>query len=242
MKWDKYKFKLDKYMYENWTFRIVTLIMAGVIVFEGYLISDKVNNQKVVFMPPKMVTKEFWVAGNVVSKTYLEQMGFFISSTLLNIDSQTSKYTIHNILPLVEPNFYYKVKSMLQEQINYIKDNFKGFNYPALDLFLKGLGITNSDPALIAWEAVQELIPYMKETTLYKSEDVHLISTLAKIKISVIMSMQESVDMYTNKINSYQLAELKERFLRTYREFAKSGEYLELVATGKNERRNSGRD
>ena len=33
MKWDKYKFKLDKYMYENWTFRIVTLIMAGVIVF-----------------------------------------------------------------------------------------------------------------------------------------------------------------------------------------------------------------
>ena len=139
MKWDKYKFKLDKYMYENWTFMIVTLIMAGVIVFEGYLISDKVNNQKIVFMPPKMVTKEFWIAGNVVSKTYLEQMGFFISSTLLNIDSQTSKYTIQNILPLVEPNFYYKVKSMLQEQINYIKDNdISRVFYPSVVKVKKG--------------------------------------------------------------------------------------------------------
>jgi len=123
MKFDKFKFKLDRYMYENYTFRIVTLIMAGIIVFEGYLISDKVNNQKVVIMPPKTITKEFWVSGNRVSKSYLEQMGMFVVYNLMNIDKHTADYTIEAILPLVKPEFYYKVKAMLMEQIKYIIDN-----------------------------------------------------------------------------------------------------------------------
>ena len=122
MLWDKYKFKLDKYVYENWTFRIVTLILAGIIVFEGYLISEKVNNQRVVVLPPK-ITKPFWVAGNVVSKSYLEQMGQFVAFYLFDVDSNTAKTSVENILAYVEPQYYGKVKAILYKQVDYITAN-----------------------------------------------------------------------------------------------------------------------
>lgn len=122
MLWDKYKFKIDKYVFENWTFRIITLILSGIIIFEGYLISEKVNNQKVVILPPKM-SKPFWVAGNQISKAYLEQMGQFIAFYLFNIDANTAKISIDNILPFVEPRYYGETKKVLYEQVAYIEDN-----------------------------------------------------------------------------------------------------------------------
>jgi conjugal transfer pilus assembly protein TraE len=122
MLWNKYKFKMDKYVFENWTFRIITLILSGVIIFEGYLISEKVNNQKVVILPPKM-SKPFWVAGNQVSKAYLEQMGQFIAFYLFNINANTAKISIENILPFVEPKYYGEIKKVLYEQVAYIEDN-----------------------------------------------------------------------------------------------------------------------
>jgi conjugal transfer pilus assembly protein TraE len=122
MLWDKYKFKLDRYIYENWTFRIVTLILTGIIVFEGYLISEKVNNQKVIVLPPK-ISKPFWVTGNIVSKSYLEQMGQFVAFYLFDISKNTAKYSVENILTYVEPDFYGKVKAMLYNQIQYISEN-----------------------------------------------------------------------------------------------------------------------
>jgi len=122
MKFDKFKFKLDKYIYENWTFRIVTLILAGVIALEGYLIVEKVNNQRVVILPPK-ITKEFWVSGNRVSKSYLEQMGTYIAYSLLNVTPDNSKMVLSLILPFVEPDFYAQVRSAIQEQLDYIVNN-----------------------------------------------------------------------------------------------------------------------
>jgi len=139
MLWKKYKFKLDKYIYENWTFRIVTLILSGVIVYEGILLSDKVNNQKVVVLPPK-VTKPFWVAGSKVSKSYLEQMGQFVAFYLFDIDKNTAKTSVENILTYVEPKFYGIVKKMLYEQVQYIIDNdiARVFYPSSIDVSKKG--------------------------------------------------------------------------------------------------------
>lgn len=140
MIWKKYKFKLDGYIYENWTFRIVTLILSGVIVYQGILLSEKVNNQRVVVLPPK-VDKEFWVAGNVVSKAYLEQMGQFVAFYLFNIDKDTAKVSVENILTYVEPKFYGEVKKMLYEQVNYITENdIARVFYPSMiDVSQKGI-------------------------------------------------------------------------------------------------------
>jgi len=139
MLWKKYKFKLDKYVYENWTFRIVTIVLAGIIVFEGYLLSEKVNSERVVVLPPK-VSKPFWVASNIVSKSYLEQMGQFIAFYLFNVDSDTAKISVENILTYVEPEFYHKVKKMLYEQVRYITENdISRVFYPSKIEVQKGL-------------------------------------------------------------------------------------------------------
>ena len=122
MLWDKYKFKLDKYIYENWTFRIVTIVLLGIIAFQAYLIAEKAQNQRVVVLPPK-ITKPFWVAGEQISKSYLEQMGYFIAFYLFNISPHTAKNSIENILTYVEPQFYSKVKAELYKQVNYITQN-----------------------------------------------------------------------------------------------------------------------
>jgi conjugal transfer pilus assembly protein TraE len=140
MLWDKYKFKLDKFIFENWTFRITTLILSGVIIFEGYLIANKIDNQKVIVLPPK-VTKPFWVSGNLVSKSYLEQMGQFIAFFLFDVTKDTAKISVENILPYVEPQYYGLVRKMLYKQIKYIIDNdISRVFYPsAVDVKNKGL-------------------------------------------------------------------------------------------------------
>ena len=140
MIWKRYKFKLDKYIYENWTFRIVTLTLSGVIIYQGLLLSKKVNNQRVVVLPPK-INKEFWVAGNTISKSYLEQMGQFVAFYLFNIDRNTAKISIENILTYVEPKFYGVVKKILYEQVDYIIENdIARVFYPStIDVSQKGV-------------------------------------------------------------------------------------------------------
>lgn len=83
----------------------------------------RTDSQKVVFVPPKIVNQEFWIAGNEVSKTYLHEMGQFITFNLLNVTKSNANNNIENILTLVDPKFYDEVKSKLLEQARYIIEN-----------------------------------------------------------------------------------------------------------------------
>ncbi|EAI8358523.1 conjugal transfer protein TraE, partial [Campylobacter coli] len=130
----------DKYIFENITFRIVTLILSFVILVLIWVILARTDSQKVVFMPPKIVNQEFWIAGNQVSKGYLHEMGQFISFNLLNITKENARNNIDNLLTLVDPKFYQEVKTKLLEQMNYIIDNAisRTFFVSAIDADTKG--------------------------------------------------------------------------------------------------------
>ncbi|EMQ8423653.1 conjugal transfer protein TraE [Campylobacter coli] len=140
MLFDKYKNQMDKYIFENITFRIVTLILSFVILVLIWVILARTDSQKVVFMPPKIVNQEFWIAGNQVSKGYLHEMGQFISFNLLNITKENARNNIDNLLTLVDPKFYQEVKTKLLEQMNYIIDNAisRTFFVSAIDADTKG--------------------------------------------------------------------------------------------------------
>ncbi|ARE80668.1 TraE/TraK family type IV conjugative transfer system protein [Campylobacter helveticus] len=141
MLFDKYKNKMDKYLLENITFRTVTLILSLLIVFLIWIIVSRTDSQKVVFMPPKIINQEFWIAGNEVSKTYLHEMGQFVSFNLLNITKENANNNIENLLTLVDSKFYNEVKIKLLEQSNYITDNAisRTFFVSAIDADTKGL-------------------------------------------------------------------------------------------------------
>lgn len=123
MLFDKYKNKQDRYIYENITFRTISLALVVLLAFETWVIIRGVDSERVVFMPPKVITQEFWVSGNEVSRSYLDQMGQFISFNLFNIDKNNAANNIENILTLVEPNYYYDIKAALQKQVEYIIKN-----------------------------------------------------------------------------------------------------------------------
>lgn len=141
MLFDKYKNKMDKYLLENITFRTVTLILSLLIVFLVWIIVSRTDSQKVVFMPPKIINQEFWIAGNEVSKTYLHEMGQFVSFNLLNITKENANNNIENLLTLVDSKFYNEIKIKLLEQTNYIIDNAisRTFFVSSIDADTKGL-------------------------------------------------------------------------------------------------------
>jgi len=141
MLFDKYRNKMDRFIYENVTFRIVSLVLALVIVFLSWLIVARTGSEKIVFMPPKIVNQEFWIAGNEVSKGYLHEMGQFVSFNLMNITKENARNNIENILTLVDANFYEQIKTKLLKQMNYIIDNAisRTFFVSAIDADTKGV-------------------------------------------------------------------------------------------------------
>lgn len=140
MLFDKYKNKMDKYLYENITFRTISIALSIVIIFLVYIIVARTDSQKVVFVPPKIVNQEFWIAGNEVSKTYLHEMGQFIAFNLLNVTKSNIQNNIDNILTLVEPKYYNEVRGKLLEQARYITENSisRTFFVSAIDADTKG--------------------------------------------------------------------------------------------------------
>ncbi|EKB7893409.1 conjugal transfer protein TraE, partial [Campylobacter jejuni] len=114
--------------------------LSFVILVLIWVILARTDSQKVVFMPPKIVNQEFWIAGNQVSKGYLHEMGQFISFNLLNITKENARNNIDNLLTLVDPKFYQEVKTKLLEQMNYIIDNAisRTFFVSAIDADTKG--------------------------------------------------------------------------------------------------------
>ena len=118
-----YKNKLDRYIFENITFRIITIALLMIIIYLVWILSTRINEQEIVFMPPKVITQEMWVKGNEVSKSYLQDMGQFIASNLLNITKDNAKNNVDNIMHLIEPQFYNKVRAELIAQTEYIINN-----------------------------------------------------------------------------------------------------------------------
>ena len=97
MLYKKFKLKFDNIINENITSRYIIAILAVIIIVQQYNISNAMTSQKTVFMPPKIIDREFWITGNIVSKAYLENMGEFITFNLFNVSKETVKRNIINL-------------------------------------------------------------------------------------------------------------------------------------------------
>ena len=103
--------------------RIIIVIFAFVIGIEGFVIKDLIGNQRTIISPCGNTVKEFWVTGNRVSQTYLEQQGKYISQTLLTTNPKNAKKQFLSILPLVESSQYNDIKNELLKQASYLIEN-----------------------------------------------------------------------------------------------------------------------
>lgn len=110
-------------MSENWSLRLALLIAGAIIIFQQFVVMGRVQSQKVIFMPPVVASKEFWVTGNQVSTSYLEMMAQFIMYNAFNVTPANAKENARNLLALVDPDFYGEVEQKIDRQIGYLADN-----------------------------------------------------------------------------------------------------------------------
>ena len=104
----------------------------------------------------------------------------------------------------------------------FVIKNHKAYTYPPLLLFLNALNYKSKDDLIndrvkLAWNEISELLPYMKTTTTYMSNDIHTLYAIDKIGIDYITQNQEFVSMSINKINSYRINDIKKMFFDYYK-------------------------
>lgn len=117
------KNKLDRFEMENVTSRIIIAALTLIVVWQQFILSSRVTGQRTVFMPPKVMSQEFWVAGDQVSSSYLEMMTQFIIFNLFNVTPENAKSNGDNLLALVEPDFHNAVDSVVKTQLSYLIEN-----------------------------------------------------------------------------------------------------------------------
>lgn len=118
-----YRNKTDRFLEENALLKVIILIMLITNICLAYFLISSADTKKIVFLPPKVISKEFEATTNTLSKTYLEEVGNYISLNLFSVSQELANDNFENILALVKPEAYQKTKTELVLQYEYLKNN-----------------------------------------------------------------------------------------------------------------------
>ena len=88
--------------YQRNIFAAVSILLGIVLVVISCFLF--VKRERIVVVPP-VVGQEFWVDGNTISPTYLEQFGVFLGELLLNKSAQSALEQRTIILRHTDPSF-----------------------------------------------------------------------------------------------------------------------------------------
>ena len=112
----------DKITNENKLFKNIFIILTATIVILVFFIMKLADNNRVVVIPPR-VDQEFWVAGNEVSTTYLEQVANYVSDMVMNVSPGNVDRAYDIILPFLttDPELVRDIRSNLLTQADTIK-------------------------------------------------------------------------------------------------------------------------
>lgn len=102
--------------------KAVSIILAVALSISTFTIYKLYQEQKVVILPAS-VQKEFWATSKNVSESYLEQMGQYISTALLNVSPNSAEEQFGLVLELASPGFYQNMKLELENQKRYLVEN-----------------------------------------------------------------------------------------------------------------------
>jgi len=123
--WDKLKVK------DNINFYII-IALALVIITQTIVLVVTVSNKTIVILPPK-VDKEFYVVGNTLSKSYLEQVAFYLSDRILSVSPTNANISFEIVAPFLSTNIDEQqvIKKTLKEQAKLViaENLFQSF-YP----------------------------------------------------------------------------------------------------------------
>jgi len=77
---------------------LITTLLAGAVFVLTVTILLLYSKKTVVVLPPK-VEKEFWISGNSLSTSYLEQIAYYIADRVLSVSPQNVDQSLDMIKP-----------------------------------------------------------------------------------------------------------------------------------------------
>jgi len=140
MKLGFFKNQKDKIIKDNQTYKVIVLSLSLVVMFLTYVITFRIEDQKIVVMPPFVTLKEFWVSGDNVSDTYLEMVADGVAYNVLNIAPERKPNT-EFLYAMVPAEHYKEVRSAIDNQIKFIQNNAVSQVFYTTEYNLKEKGI-----------------------------------------------------------------------------------------------------
>ena len=119
----KYFSYLDKLIEENRVLKFALLALGITNVLLALLYIQSRNAQKVVVVPPE-IRREFWVAGGALSKSYLEQVFHYVTSSILNVSPETVDESLSRVYVFLttDPALVRRIKDAFHEYARTIKE------------------------------------------------------------------------------------------------------------------------
>lgn len=109
---------------ENYILSVTTLLMAVALTFMSYAFYRLYTTKLVTISPPR-IEREFSVAGDHVSQSYLEQTATYLSDRLLSVSPASARQSFDSILPYLttEPGMVKVIRDDLIRQAKAIEEN-----------------------------------------------------------------------------------------------------------------------
>lgn len=114
----------DKLGKENYILSITTLVMAVGVTVMSFAFWRLYTNKAVTVTPPGF-DREYQVAGDRVSRSYLEQTAAFLSDRLLSVSPANARASFDMILPYLttDPGLVAVIREDLNRQAKVIEEN-----------------------------------------------------------------------------------------------------------------------
>lgn len=77
---------------------LISTLLAVALLLMSFTIYSLYSKKSVIVLPPK-VDKEFWVSGDTLSTSYLEQVGYFIADRIMSVSPQNVDRSLDAVKP-----------------------------------------------------------------------------------------------------------------------------------------------
>lgn len=113
----------EKHAAKLFSQRNAALVTAGLVALSNVILVGAyvMKGERTVLVPPQ-ITREFWIEGGEVSKEYLEEMGLWMSTFLLEMNPTTASYKHKVLLKYVAPEVYGPLKAQFLKDEDHYKN------------------------------------------------------------------------------------------------------------------------
>lgn len=98
-------------------------LLIGAMVLNGLQLIDRMMVKDKVILVPPTLSQDVWVMGGLTSKSFIEEWALYLSTTLLNVTSQTAAFHHKIVLRYVHPSAIGNIQKKLSKDLMHMKEN-----------------------------------------------------------------------------------------------------------------------